>query len=92
MKTATVTISYEEDKLITLRMYMELKDMKPEDELQKTLEQLYTKIVPAHVREYLDMKAGAAPNPAQPKLRRSNAGPIKPKEPTEEKQERNDQS
>lgn len=71
MKTATVTISYEEDKLITLRMYMELKDMKPEDELQKTLEQLYTKIVPAHVREYLDMKAGTAPAASAPKPRKA---------------------
>lgn len=83
MKTATVTISYEEDKLITLRMYMELKDMKPEDELQKTLEQLYTKIVPAHVREYLDMKAGAAPATSAPKSRKAKPIPSTEKSATE---------
>lgn len=83
MKTATVTISYEEDKLITLRMYMELKDMKPEDELQKTLEQLYTKIVPAHVREYLDMKAGTSPAVSAPKPRKAKPIPSTEKSTTD---------
>ena len=46
MKKAIVTISYEEEKLAALRLYLGQKQMEVEDELVKALEGLYCKNVP----------------------------------------------
>ena len=59
MKKATITISFDEEKISALKMYLEQKNMKVEDELEKSLEALYSKNVPAVVREFIDMKSGA---------------------------------
>lgn len=56
MKKATVTISFDEERLSALKMYMEQKKVKLEDELEKAIENLYTKNVPAGVRGFIDMK------------------------------------
>ena len=56
MKKATVTISFDEEILSALKMYMEQKNVKLEDELEKAIENLYTKNVPAGVRGFIDMK------------------------------------
>lgn len=56
MKKATVTISFDEERLSALKMYMEQKNVKLEDELEKAIENLYTKNVPAGVRGFIDMK------------------------------------
>ena len=56
MKKATVTISFDEERLSALKMYMEQKNVKLEDELERALENLYTKNVPAGVRGFIDMK------------------------------------
>ena len=53
-----VTISYDDEKLSALRLYLGQKDGKVEDELLDALEALYQKTVPANVRGYLDMKSG----------------------------------
>lgn len=71
MKKVTVSISFDEEKLSTLRMYLKLKEMQLEQELEKALDSLYTKTVPPVVREFLDMKAGSvvsrpAPKPKKP--------------------------
>lgn len=70
MKKVTVSISFDEEKLSTLRMYLNLKDMQLEQELEKALDSLYTKTVPPVVREFLDMKAGSicrpSPKPKKP--------------------------
>ncbi len=69
MRKTSITISFDEERLSALRMYLEQKNMKVEDELEKALEALYTKNVPAGVRDFLDMKSGT-PTPAPPKQRR----------------------
>lgn len=69
MRKATITISYDEERLSALKMYLDQKNMKVEDELEKALESLYTKNVPAGVRDFLDMKSGT-PAPAAPKQRK----------------------
>ena len=61
MKTATITISYDEEKMNALKMYLEQKGVKTEDELAKALDTLYTKTVPAGAREFIDMRSGVAP-------------------------------
>ena len=68
MKKTTITISFDEEKLSALKMYLEQSKRTVEDELEKALETLYLKTVPAGVREFLDMKSGAG-----------NAQPVKPK-------------
>ena len=59
MRNATVAISYDEEKLSATRIYMGQKDLTVEQELGKAMEGLYTKYVPANVREFLDLKSQA---------------------------------
>ena len=73
MKKATISISFDEEKLSTLRMYLNLKDIKLEQELEKALDSLYTKTVPPGVREYLDMKAGSIVSRPSPKPKKPAA-------------------
>lgn len=73
MKKTTVTISYDEEKVKALRLYLELKGGKLEDELTKIFDTLYTKIVPASVREYIGMSSGEEPVQPAPKPRRGKA-------------------
>lgn len=68
MKKITITISFDEEKLSALKMYLEQSKRTVEDELEKALETLYLKTVPAGVREFLDMKSGTV-----------NVQPVKPK-------------
>lgn len=70
MKKTTVTISYDEEKVKALRLYLELKGSKLEDEILKIFDSLYTKIVPANVREYIGMSSGEESGQIQPKPRR----------------------
>lgn len=51
-----IIVSYEEEKLLALRMYAEQKGVSIEEELTQTAEAMYQKIVPANVRSFLDMK------------------------------------
>ena len=66
MKTATITVSFDEEKLNALKLYLDQKGTKTEDELAKALDALYTKTVPAGVREFIDMRSGVTQKaPAQ---------------------------
>ena len=47
MKKTNVTISFDEEKLTALRLYMEQKDLQLEDELTRAMEGFYGKHVPA---------------------------------------------
>ena len=58
MRKTTLTISVDEEKVKALRIYLERKDSKLEDEIVEIFETLYTKIVPAGVREYIGMANG----------------------------------
>ena len=79
MKKISVSVSYDEEKLSTLRLYLEQKGMQVENELTKSLDTLYAKNVPAGVREFLNLRSGNAAPPA-PKVRRQKAE----SQPTEE--------
>ena len=70
MKKISVSVSYDEEKLSTLRLYLEQKGMQVEDELDT----LYAKNVPAGVREFLNLRSGNAEPPA-PKVRRQKVEP-----------------
>ena len=72
MKKISVSVSYDEEKLSTLRLYLEQKGMQVEDELTKSLDTLYAKNVPAGVREFLNLRSGNAEPPA-PKVGKQKA-------------------
>lgn len=74
MKKVTITVSFDEEKLNALKMYLMQKNMQAEKELEKALETLYTKTVPVGVREFIEMKSGTAQKPTE-KSRKPKAAP-----------------
>ena len=50
-----IMVSYEEEKLLALRMYAEQRGVSVEEELAQAAEAMYQKIVPANVRAFVDM-------------------------------------
>lgn len=77
MKKTTFNISFDEDKAAALVLYLSQKGVTVETELEKALDTLYTKTVPAGVRDFIDMKSGTVSSSAVPK-------PRKPKPPKAE--------
>ena len=75
MKKVTVTISFDEEKLSALRLYLKPKDQQVETELEKALDTLYTKTVPQGVREYIDMCASTPRSVPKPRRQRA-AEPV----------------
>ena len=69
MKTATITISYDEEKLAALRLYLGQKNQTVEEELLTATDNLYTKTVPNNVREFIDLRAGKTVS--EPKKRKA---------------------
>ena len=57
MKKTSITVSFDEEKLSALKLYLEQKGQKVETELEKSLETLYNKTVPTGVREYLSLRS-----------------------------------
>lgn len=74
MSKKTITISFDEEKLNALKMYLGQKNTQVEKELEKALETLYAKNVPSGVREFIEMKSSTAPKPAE-KSRKPKAVP-----------------
>ena len=66
MKKTSVSIMYEDEKLNAVKMYMEQRDLDFKEELEKSVDALYAKYVPANVREFIDMK-GLQTKPPKPK-------------------------
>lgn len=58
MKKTNIAISYDEEKVTAARLYLKQKNMKLEEELAKAMDVLYTKSVPANVRDFIDMRTG----------------------------------
>ena len=77
MKRTTIHISYDEEKLAALNMYLAQKDLNLEAGLQDYLNTLYMRHVPANVREYVAMRSDESPEPFVPKQRKRK--PIDPK-------------
>ena len=82
MKQTNVTISFDEEKLTALRLYMEQKDLQLEDELTKAVESFYGKHVPTNVREFIEMRSGDTSDPTprarRPKPEKKEQPPIVP--------------
>lgn len=67
MKKTTISVSFEDEKLSALKMYLEQRGQTVESELENALDALYAKNVPAGVREFLGMRSGA---PMPPKIKK----------------------
>ena len=59
MKKTTFNISFDEDKASALVLYLSQKGTSAEAELEKALDTLYSKTVPAGVREFIALRSGA---------------------------------
>lgn len=57
MKKVSVTVQYDEEKLSTIKIFMEKKGLNINDEIIKFIDSQYTKQVPAQVRDFFHMKA-----------------------------------
>lgn len=66
MRKTNVSIIYDDEKLNAVKMYMEQRDLDFKEELEKSVDSLYAKYVPANVREFIDMKSVLA-KPPKPK-------------------------
>ena len=53
----TVTITLDDEKFRALKMYLSEKKTSLDEQLSNYAEQLYGKIVPQNVRDYIDMAA-----------------------------------
>lgn len=53
----TVTISRENEKILALKMYLAQKNSSLDDEITKFAEQLFGKVVPQNVRDFIEMTA-----------------------------------
>lgn len=74
MKKTNISILYDDEKLNAIRLYMSQRDLDFKEELEKSVDSLYTKYVPANVREFIDMKGLQAkpPKPKKPKSQEEN--------------------
>ena len=70
MKKTSVSILYDDEKLNAIRLYMSQRDLDLKEELEKSVDSLYAKYVPANVREFIDMKGSQVkpPKPKKPKI------------------------
>ncbi len=56
MKNATLTVTFNAEKLDALEFHMSRKDTDLQEELNDTVQKLYEKYVPQATREYIDDK------------------------------------
>ena len=69
MKKTTITISFDEDKLSALKIYLAEKELRVEEVLVKALDGLYAKAVPQPVQRFLELRSGGAADPAPAKAK-----------------------
>ncbi|WP_449077409.1 DUF6103 family protein [Ruminococcus sp.] len=74
MKKTSVNIMYDDEKLNAVKLYMSQRDLNFKEELEKSVDSLYSKYVPANVRKFIDMKSSQAkpPKPKKPKPQEEN--------------------
>ncbi len=63
MKKTSVSIMYDDEKLSAIKLYMSQRDLDFKVELEKLVDSLYSKYVPANVREFIDMKSSQVKPP-----------------------------
>lgn len=66
MKKATITLSFDEDKLSALEFSLKKEGASTQARLEETLGQLYEQTVPVPVREFLGSRAAPPARPKRP--------------------------
>lgn len=67
MKKATITITFDQEKLRAIQFYAGKKDASLTTELNEYMEKLYEKYVPAQTREYIQSQSEpVGENPKRP--------------------------
>lgn len=70
MKTAAIHITFDEEKLGALNLYLGLKSLTVESELQAALNGLYQRHVPSQVQNFISLRNDGSPEPVVPKPKR----------------------
>ena len=60
-KMTNIQLSYDEDKVEALKIFLEQKSSTIESELVVLLDSLYRKTVPLDVRNFIDVRSGRPP-------------------------------
>ena len=82
MEKVELTVSMDQLRLDALSFYMTTREnTTPQKVLEKTLEELYEKHVPAETREYLDSKLKPEPKPRPKRTPRPSAPKAQDKQP-----------
>lgn len=76
MKTATIHITFDEEKLTALNMYLGQKNMSVGEELQTALTALYQRHVPSQVRGFISLRNDGSPEPVVPRRRPKAEAPT----------------
>lgn len=84
MKKATITINFDEEKTAALKLYLKQKGTAVEKELEKSLETLYMKSVPANVREFIALRTGDGQGSVMPKGKKQKGAITKAESATQE--------
>lgn len=74
MKKTSVSIMYDDEKLSAVKLYISQRDLDFKEELEKSVDTLYSKYVPANVRKFIDMKSSQVkpPKPKKPNPQEEN--------------------
>ena len=59
MSKVNIAVRYDSEKLNALRLYLKQKDLTLETELAKAVDNLYNRVVPQGVREFVEMQAAS---------------------------------
>lgn len=79
MKQTTVEFSFDDAKLGALKMYLNDKNIKLADELERFVDALYKKHVPPAVREFIERKGSEGmngPNSQRSSRKKPNIGCV----------------
>ena len=76
MKKATVTVTFDDEKLGALEFSLRKEHSSVQEHLEDALNALYEKTVPEPLREYLDSKAAPAPKPKRTAKAATPKAPI----------------
>ncbi len=69
MKNSNITISYDSEKLSAIKKYMSMRQLDFEDEVEKSVDAMYKKYIPANVREYIEMRLEDEPAEKVPRAK-----------------------
>lgn len=71
MRTTTLTVSFNTEKLDAMKIHMEKRDADLQAELNDTVQKLYEKYVPQATREHIDDKVAREVSSARDRTRRA---------------------